>query len=327
MSCDAKVIIVEGTAGHLDHARGLIADLEQRWSRFIDSSDISRLNNAGGEAVQVAPSTIDLLEAMVHGYRMTNGSFDPSLLAPLVGLGYSASWDDPSVETVLPSEVDWRSDVNDIAIDRERSVAQLPRRMVVDPGGIGKGAAADRVVAELIEMGVAGAMVSIGGDLRVVGAAPSGDSWLVGVADIEPDGDARESTRVALIDGGVATSGTRRRSWSGVDGEVRHHLLDPADQMPVSSPDCGVVQATVIAGSAAWAEVFTKMVMVDGGERALGTLDDLGIGARATTYDGRVLTNRTWDPFVDHAATAGTSRGSESTTAVATGHRIVGIRQ
>lgn len=295
MGCAVEVEVLGGEASHLATARHLIEHLERCWSRFLPASDISRLNAAHGAPVAVDPSTLALLEAMVHGFIATDGAFDPTLLAPLVGLGYAASWHDPSAVTSVPAGAAPRGRIEEVAIDASASVAQLPAGTIIDAGGIGKGLAADRVVAALLADGADGAMVSIGGDLCVAGEGPADGAWLIGVADAEADDT--QVLQLVLYAGGIATSGSLRRAWIGPDGQSVHHLLDPATGRS-SDPMAGsVVQATVVAGSAAWAEVFTKSVMI-GGLASLAHMDVLGLGARAVLADGRIVCNQGWNRFV-----------------------------
>lgn len=281
---DEDSLLVTGLA----IARRSIAELERCWSRFLPDSDISRLNAAQGAMVSVQPATIDLLQSMVDGFAATEGCFDPTLLAPLVALGYDASWSDSGLRSSVPAGSAWRGDIRGVAVDRDASVAQLPSGTVLDAGGIGKGLAADRVVAELLAAGVGGAMVSIGGDLRVAGTGPNAGAWLIGVADASDH--TTEVAYLALADAGVATSGTRRRAWRDDNDNEVHHLLDPATGRPTAHE---VVQVTVVAGAAAWAEVYTKLLMVRG-IAALESLDRAGLGARVVFGDGTVRGNDVW---------------------------------
>ena len=83
---------------------------------------------------------------------------------------------------------------SDIEVDHADSIVRLPPGTGFDPGGIGKGLAADLLVAEALRAGVAGVCVDIGGDLRVEGRAPNGGSWTIAV-----EHPAR-ATPVALLD-------------------------------------------------------------------------------------------------------------------------------
>ena len=65
----------------------------------------------------------------------------------------------------------------DITWDEVECTVSLPAGIRFDPGGIGKGLAADIVTEELITDGAAGALVSVGGDVRVRGKPPTGTTW------------------------------------------------------------------------------------------------------------------------------------------------------
>ncbi|MGZ4739858.1 MAG: FAD:protein FMN transferase [Ilumatobacteraceae bacterium] len=296
MGCSVDAVIVGGPSGLLDLARTSIDHLERRWSRFLPDSDISRLNHAAGSPVHTDPATVVLLQAMLDGWRATSGRFDPTLLAPLVGLGYGASWHDPAVVTSLPQGASLRGDLEALVIDPVHNIVTTPKGMCLDAGGIGKGLAADLVVGELIAAGAQGASLSIGGDVAVRGVAPQSGAWLVGIADpmIPSDTDI-EVGQLMMLEGGVATSGTLRRRWHSAHGESLHHLLDPSTGRPAHHSR-ELVAVTVIAGSAAWAEVWTKAVMV-GGTTMLAVLDGLGLAARVTYADATNSTNRAWSSF------------------------------
>ena len=302
MGCSVEVLIVGGSPDLLDLARTSIDHLERCWSRFLPDSDISRLNHAAGSTVHIDPATVVLLGAMRDGWRATDGTFDPTLLAPLVGLGYSASWHDPATVTSLPHGATMRGDLDQLDLDAERCTARSPLGMCLDPGGIGKGLAADIVVGRLIEAGAVGASVSIGGDVAVRGAAPQPGGWLVGVSD--PVSLDIEIEQLRMLQGGVATSGTLRRCWHSDTGEAMHHLLDPQTGQPARHAR-QIVAVTVVAGTAAWAEVWTKAVMVRGAAM-LDVLDGHGLAAQLMYADRSTQENRSWGSF----AVSGQQRGN-----------------
>lgn len=307
MGCSVDVVVVDGSPELLYLARMSIDHLERRWSRFLPQSDISRLNHAGGSTVHIDPATVVLLQAMLDGWRATGGAFDPTLLAPLVGLGYAASWHDPTMVTSLPPSVLLRGDLGQLSIDSQLNRATLPSGMCLDPGGIGKGLAADLVVDYLLSAGASGASVSIGGDVAVRGVAPQDGGWLVGVAD--PMNLEIEQDQLALVEGGVATSGTLRRTWITGDGTSLHHLLDPSTGRPARH-EREIVAATVIAGTAAWAEVWTKAMMVRG-TAMLAVLDGRRLGGHFTYADRSTAVNRSWATFAGSGEQRGDLVGDE----------------
>lgn len=288
-----------GTAAHL-HLPGdliprvieLLDRLESLWSRFLPESDISRLNAASGHPVAVDIETIGLLRVMVGAHLATDGAFDPTLLAPLVGLGYGVSRDDPDRVSTIPPTAARRGDVTSMLIDHSTGEVALPPGTILDAGGIGKGRAADLAVEFALREGAPGAMVEIGGDLRVEGQPDDAEHWTIDV--LNPDRSA-VTDRISLTSGAVATSSDALRAWVH-DGATVHHLLDPRTGHPT---DTGVVACTAIASTAAWAEVMTKPAFVHGRRRAVDLADRLGIAIRVTTADGVDHHSSRWREF-DH---------------------------
>ena len=290
MGSTANAVVVAGRPGSLlGHVDRRLDELERRWSRFLPDSEISGLNAAGGAPRRCSADTVALVEAMVRGWYLTDGAFDPTMLATLVELGYAASRSDATSRTSLTADVGPVGRPDRVLVSPDTGVVQLPMGTTLDPGGIGKGLAADLIVTELLELGADGALVEIGGDLRVAGEPPEGDGWPI---EIRPTNDAGP-TRVTLRAGGVATSSSRLRTWRSA-GLDRHHLLDPRTLQPTSDD---VVGCTVIAGNAASAEVFTKVAFVHGCTEAIAVHDRLGLATRITTEDGRVHHSDAWEAF------------------------------
>jgi thiamine biosynthesis lipoprotein len=302
MNCTASVIVTVGGPEHgespcperaVDLARRGVArlsQLEQRWSRFLPTSEISGLNAAGGQARIASPDTVRLVEALVQAWHATSGGFDPTLLPTLVELGYAASRDDATLRTSLAPDTARQGQPEQILIDAGSGWIQLPHGTALDPGGLGKGLAADIVAEELLLAGAPGVLVEVGGDLRVVGTPPTGDTWTIEIAATRP-GDRPRT--VQLGGGGVATSTSRLRTWVR-DGEHHHHLIDPRT---LRSADTGVVSCTVIAGTAAWAEAFTKVAFAEDIPTAADRFDRRGLATSITTGDDRQLDSHAWKEF------------------------------
>lgn len=282
----------------LAHAAARTEQLENRWSRFRDASELNRLNAAPGSPAIVSADTVRLVETMRVGFSVTHGAYDPTILSDLEALGYDRDFRD--VVTAVPDLTGVVSDpytaperrpgevarFGEVTVSPKSGLVWLPDGVRIDPGGIGKGLAADIVAEELLAAGAQGALVNLGGDLRVVGAPDDADCWHV---DVDDPFTGETVTRVALVDGGLATSSTERRSWKRGGTRV-HHLIDPATG---ASTDRGVVGATVIAREAWRAEVLTKACIVRGA-RGIDLVDQFGAAARVTRADGRPITNNAW---------------------------------
>jgi thiamine biosynthesis lipoprotein len=257
MGSDVHVVVVGGPAGLEVRARDRIAELESRWSRFRPDSEVNWLNRANGHPVLVSSDTLTAVEAAVGAWHATEGRFDPTVLPSLVAAGYDRDF--ASVPPDAPHDAPGPNPPGPapgcarIVIDATVSAVALPPGVEIDLGGIGKGLAADLVVAELARAGAAGACVNVGGDLAVWGRAPSDAGWIVDVEHL-PD------LRIALGGGGIATSSPSKRRWTR-GGRPLHHLIDPRQGRPA---DAGLAAVTVIAGSAAHAETLTKAAFISG---------------------------------------------------------------
>lgn len=284
MGTHAEVQVIDGPLELIVEARARLDALEERWSRFRPSSDVSRLNAASGAWVPVARETLLLLDRAVTGARATDGRFDPTIGAALVAHGYDRTFAevaDRSVELVPEPVVDGSWPM--IELDHGAGAALLPEGTWFDPGGIGKGLAADLVCSELAER-AGGLLVNVGGDLRMRGTAPDPAGWVVRVDD--PFDRERELTRLAIPEGGVATSSNQHRRWHTAEGAA-HHIIDPRTGRPAESE---VVAVTVVAAEAWWAEVQATSLFIAGPEG----LDEVDATAEVAivTADGEVHATR-----------------------------------
>ncbi len=266
----------------------LLEHLETCWSRFLPTSDVSRLNVACGHPVQVDPSTITLVATMLGAWQATDHRFDPTTLPALVAAGYRASVEDPHRVTILASGAvvvggfdDDDPTLADIDVDVRTNTVRLPDGIAIDAGGIGKGLAADLAVTHALASGATGAMVSIGGDISTGGLAPEG-GWIVHVE--HPEVDRGAVGTIALAGGGVATSSTRSRRWHH-DGAERHHVIDPWTGAP-STTDLWSV--TVVARSGWLAEAHATAALLAGSTHVVEYLDRHELSGVAVAADGRV---------------------------------------
>ncbi len=276
----AVTIVPNGTMAVRDlhaHAQDRIAVLEQRWSRFIPSSEICGINAAAGEWVSVSRDTTRLVRRAIDAWELTDGAFDPTILPALVALGYTES-----IEIVRAAPRDCGRPASapgcgDIEVSDDR--VRLPPGVQFDPGGIGKGMTGDIVVEEVSSRGAEGVCVEVGGDVRVVGDGPEGRGWVVRIAD--PDRSRPDLARVWLTDGAVASSSTKERRWVAGNQEV-HHLIDPATGLPTA-----VARGASVLASDGWlAEALSTAACVTG---SLADVERVGGAALLVTGDATVV--------------------------------------
>jgi thiamine biosynthesis lipoprotein len=302
MGTRARILVVGGPDDLAARGEALTRQLEARWTRFDPASELMQLNAAAGRPVRVSEPTFALVARAVDAWERTAGLFDPTGLDALTEAGYDRDFARLAPAPVAPPDAtpgdrpdDDRDDdtaggvrpprplrgCRGIVLDPLVAAVTLPAGVHLDLGGIGKGYAADRVVADLVEGGAVAACVDLGGDVRVAGTGPYSGAWSVGFRDDEP---ARRFGTVRLAAGAVATSTTRHRRWTR-DGVVRHHLIDPLTGHPSRS---GVASVTVVAADAWWAEVLAKAALLAGPTAGPALLAAEGVDGVLVTDDGGI---------------------------------------
>lgn len=255
--CHVLVYAPEESAEELaDLAILRVELLEQSWSRFRPSSELTRLNSTAGHGPQPVSADLLLLAQRMHeAWTATAGLFDPTVLASMRALGY-----DTDFATVAARPATALDDVllaaapgmSAVRIDERESTIALPAGVGLDPGAIGKGLAADIVAEDLLAAGARGVLVNLGGDVSLAGEPADGEPWSIGIEDERVPADhperVMETISVRGPRAGIATSTTLKRRWA--QGR-RHHVLDPRTGL-MSSSD--LVQVTVVAATACAAE-------------------------------------------------------------------------
>ncbi|MFT5530861.1 MAG: thiamine biosynthesis lipoprotein [Candidatus Poriferisodalaceae bacterium] len=303
MGCDLRLIVDLDHEDLLVELRILVADLERRWSRFIPDSEVNRLNSANGRPTIVSFETADLVARAWTAHLATAGGFNPLMLAEVQAAGYQQSMlaGSPSDtgRTNLHPRNSRAQPIDGVLADPASGLVQLPAGVGFDPGGIGKGRAADLVAEAAVKAGAEWVIADLGGDVRLAGVCPGGSlgsdgHWIIDVASSTSAASTSASetaaVRIAVDGGGVATSGISKRSWAG-----GHHLIDPLTGSPASN---GIERVTVIASEAWWAEVAATAAAVANPNEGLRLLNSLDLPGRIVLLDGSVYCTPSWGRFV-----------------------------
>lgn len=289
MGGHSTITLVGGSPRLLDACFELAHRCERLWSRFILSSDITRLNWAEGATIAVDPLTVRLATAMISGFARTAGDFDPTLLPDLLAAGYIRSVVDPSRETTLPLSARAPGEIAGMVI--EGDAITLPRGTTLDPGGIGKGLAADIVCEFALAEGAWGVMAEMGGDVVVAGDSPEAQGWRIGVED--PFHDEQFAAIVRLGTGAIATSSQLKRRWQ--DGQTEaHHLIDSRSRR---SAVTDVQTVSVIAAQGWYAEILTKPAFVRPPQDYLAWLPSVGAAGSIIDASGTMLESANWGDY------------------------------
>ena len=268
----------------LTEVETLFAEAEAELSRFRPTSGLSRLNAQAG----AWPQRISVLLQAVLGEALdaasdSDGLFDPTMLEPLRQAGYDRSFEllgaDNGHSRVAsrsePGRMGWRQ----VCIDSSAGTASLPAGLGIDLGGIAKGWTVDRTAEHLASLGAA--LVDAGGDMRAT-APPDGEPWPIAVQD--PFDETQDLFVIGLTHGAVATSSIGKRRWER-HGQAMHHLIDPRSGLP-SQSDLHTV--TVLAPTAAEAEVSAKVALIMGQYAGRRYLDERGLAGILVGVDRRL---------------------------------------
>jgi thiamine biosynthesis lipoprotein len=258
-----------------DAAIAEVRRIEVKYSRYREDSIVSRVNaSAGsGQAVEVDAETADLLDFAERLHAASGGLFDVT-----TGV-LRRVWDfragrlpEPAALATELARVGWRH------VRWRRPFVELTLAgMELDFGGFGKEYAADRAGTLLLEHGISGGLVNLGGDIRVIGPHPDGSPWALGIAHPRR-ADAVIAT-IALQRGGLATSGDYERYFER-DGQRYCHILDPRSGWPVQHWQ----SVSVVAPACLAAGALSTIAMLSGA----GAHDLLlGQGVGFLTVDAR----------------------------------------
>jgi thiamine biosynthesis lipoprotein len=284
VTCVATIVGIDSTDLAV-RCLDLVEEFESLWSRFIPTSDISRLNTADGQPTMVDKRTVILIHHMIAAHQATDGAFNPTRLPLQIAAGDVRSLVNDK-RTELPVNAAVFSDLSGIQVFHDGKVS-LPRGMTLDAGGIGKGLAADLILQFALEQGADGACINLGGDMAI----NTGDSigWDVEILSPFDYEVILDTVRISV--GGVATSSlfARRRTTAGIDS----HLFTDSRAQDTDH----TVGATVIANSAAWSEAWTKYAILRNPAKAVDTLSSLGIAGMLVSADGHTTQTESWKTF------------------------------
>ena len=250
-------------------------------SHYKPESQLSQINaRANREPVQVDKELFDLIKLSTHYSEITAGAFDITYAS----VGYLYDYPrhvhptEAQIQQALPA-VNWRH----MLLDEQHHTVRFEHPgMRIDLGGIGKGYAVDRGVEILEARGIRHAVVSAGGDSRILGDH-LGRPWLVAIR--HPDDPHKVVTRIPLSDIAMSTSGDYERYFDE-KGVRYHHIIDPRTGHSASK----VRSATILAPTATQTDGMSKAAFVLGPEKTLEIINRMPeYDAVFVCPDGRVL--------------------------------------
>jgi thiamine biosynthesis lipoprotein len=254
--------------------------IDERMSPYKPASELSRINReAAQKPVAISQEMFDLLTRAIEFSRLSGGAFDITFSS----VGYLYDYrqhvkpTDAEIAQALPG-INYRH----LQLSPKPRTIHFARAGVrIDLGGIAKGYAVDNCIALLKKRGVTNAMVSAGGDSRLLGDR-RGRPWSVGIRDPRRRGEV--AAVLPLQDVAISTSGDYERYFEE-DGVRHHHIINPTTGKSAT----GVHSVTVIGPDGVTTEGLTKSVFVQGPKEGMRLIESLkGVDAIVIDDQGKL---------------------------------------
>ena len=254
---------------YIDSAIFEIARIEKLISSWDVSSETSLINKLSGiKPIKVDKELFGLIERSIAISTLTNGAFDISYAS------MDRIWNYDGTMREMPSEEKISSSIKkvgyqNIIIDKEAQTVFLRLKgMKIGFGAIGKGYAADKAKALLIEKGVKAGIINASGDLNAWGKQANGRDWMVAITN--PLNKNKVFSWLPINDSAIVTSGNYEKFIS-FNGIRYSHIIDPR----TGYPSTGIISTSIMTSNAELADAISTSVFVMGVETGLDFINQL----------------------------------------------------
>ena len=259
-------------------------ELEQIMSDYREDSELMRLAREGAGAPFPASNDLyDVLSKSIRISELSHGAFDVTV-GPLVALWREAHttgrFPDPSDLARAKTLVNYKF----VELDSTSHTVFLKRAgMKLDLGAIGKGYAADQMLAVLQARGLRQAMVVAGGEVAIGAPPPGSVGWKVAINTADAKTGKAPCTLV-LHDAALSTSGDSEQ-FVEINGKRYSHVIDPFTGVALE----GMASTTVLSRDATTTDALgtaLSILPVADGIRLAESLPGVAVYMVRQTEDG-----------------------------------------
>lgn len=255
--------------------------IDQLMSPYKASSDLSRINrDAAIKAVRIDKELYDLIARSLYFSQLTHGAFDITFasIGRLYDYRKKIHPTDERIDDNL-KRINYKHIIMD---DIKVSIRFAIPGVSIDLGGIAKGYAVDTSTALLQKAGIQHAIITAGGDSRIIGDK-RGRPWMIGIRD--PRKSRAVKGMIPLVQSALSTSGDYERYFVE-DGEHFHHILRPDTGKSAHQ----LRSVTVIGPDATTTDALSTSVFVLGPEKGMKLIEQLdGIEAILIDQQDRLI--------------------------------------
>ncbi len=259
-----------------------IQTLENIFSSYIPTSDISKINNnAGLGPVEVSPLVVNVIGRAMEISKASAGAFDISM-GVMGGLWKITDGGKVPAKSEILKRLKLVNYKN-IIIDKDKSTVELKETgMRIYLGGIAKGFIVGRAMELLRSRSLGWGMVHAGGDMFLF--SDSKKDFVIGIQ--HPRVSDKLIGSINVTEGAVSTSGDYERFF--MESGVRyHHILDPSTGYPATLTR----SATVVSLDPTLSDALSTAVFVMGYEKGLKMIETMdGVEAVVVDMNGNIHT-------------------------------------
>jgi thiamine biosynthesis lipoprotein len=238
----------------------------------LNLGEMTMINQQAYAGVDVSDDTYYLFERALEFCDETNGAVDITI-APLLDIwGFTHDAKGNTLTDRKPSDLEIRQALKKVNYKKvklyEGNRVKINESGVqVDLGFIAKGFVADKLKEYLVENNVESAIISLGGNVVVIGSKPDGSDYKIGIKD--PDNPEGIIDSISVSNKSVVTSGTYER-FVEYDGVKYHHILNTNNGYPVKTD---VKSVTIISDSSLEGDALSTICLILGEEKSKDILE------------------------------------------------------
>ena len=276
--------------------------LFNNYDKFENVNNFTTINeNAGKEKVKVDQKIIDIIKEGKKWYDETDGDIDIAYGRVLkIWLDHREAALEDEKNAKLPSEEELKEagdhkNIDALEIDEKNQTAYINDKEVqVDIGGIGKGYATELIKDELIEKGLKSGILSVGGDVAIIGENPTRKvgNFKIAVQDPSLSEEHPYSSIVAIKNTSLVTSGDYQRYFE-IDGKKYHHIIDPDTNFPSTN----FKSVSVMTDDIAKADALSTALFIKNLEEGKKLAKKYKVEAYWIDQDGNTFKTENWDKY------------------------------
>lgn len=270
-------------------------------------------DNAGIKPVKVSPELYGLLSSTKDRYETLSHKTN-ILMGPVIDLWakyrdlYTAGASKEEVTrqlgTPLPTQKELDQfrpylNMDDLVLNETDHTVFLKKKgMEIDTGAVAKGYATEIVAKELEARNVKSALISAGGNVRVIGAPADGREYFrIGIQN--PDLHDQEHKTISILKGreiSVVTSGDYQRYFD-LDKKRYCHIIDPDTLMPCFT----MKSATVVTQDSGLCDFLSTAFFLSSDEEIGSLAEKAKVEALWLRSDGKLMDTVGMKKYVEEA--------------------------